>query len=436
MVEALNLEMKRLVDLDIPMVRKVISIPDARKIFTKMGDMDKVDTLKYRLEKTTPIYECLDYVNYMYGRMVPSTGYLKKWNLTLYTPGLLIQYPRAETNGEIPPFEDAPTFGRTLKEAHRWGATTNADSVAGINKTVDKYGDIDFINMCEARHNQMLCELGASIEEDKENIRLICIAGPSSSGKTTFSNRLRIELMSRGINPIRISIDDYYLPRSMAPKDENGEDDLESIDALDVTLFNQNMAELIAGGEVELPRFDFKEGVRKVGRKLQVPLDQPIIIEGIHALNDLLTNLIPRHQKFKIYIAPQPQIKYDNHNPISLTDLRLLRRIVRDHAYRNASAEETIGMWPSVRKGEFKWIYNTQEGADFVFNSFLSYELCVMRKHALPLLQAIAKDSPFFAVAERLIRMLKYFVDIPDEWIPCNSLIREFIGGSCYADAD
>ncbi|MFA7020744.1 MAG: nucleoside kinase, partial [Bacilli bacterium] len=290
--------------------------------------------------------------------------------------------------------------------------------------------------LLQSRHNRMLIEIGDMIEEDIDTIRLICIAGPSSSGKTTFSNRLRVELLSRGIKPIRLSIDDYYLPKHEVPKDENGEPDLESINALDVELFNQNMLDLISGKEVQLPRFDFQQGKRISGRKLQVPVNQPIIIEGIHALNDLLTINIPKHQKFKIYISPQAQINFDNHNPMSLTDLRLLRRIVRDKKYRNASAEETMSMWPSVRKGEFTWIYNTQEGANYVFNSLLSYELSVMKKYAMPLLSNIDTNSVYFPVAERLIRLLKYFDDMPDEWVPNNSLLREFIGGSCYANVD
>ena len=280
----------------------------------------------------------------------------------------------------------------------------------------------------------MLCELGQLIEDSIDEVSLICVAGPSSSGKTTFANRLRIELLSRGIRPIRISIDDYYLEKSQIPKDEQGNVDLESIEALDIPLFNQNMVDLIAGEEVTLPKFDFQLGKRVQGRTLKVAHGQPIIIEGIHALNDRLTSDIPKSAKFKIFIAPQAQMNLDDHNPVSLTDLRLLRRIVRDYKFRNASAEETIGMWPSVRAGEFKWIYDTQEGSDYVYNSMLSYELPVMKKYALPLLKQIEESSPCFPTALRLIRMLKFFIDMPDEWVPSNSLMREFIGGSCYAD--
>ncbi len=436
MVRRIEDEMQMIVSADFPLNRMIVTKEEAKNIYEEKKFTDKLELLKYRPEKTVHLYDCDGYLNYMYGRMVPSTGYLKKYKIRLYSPGIIIQYPRAEAGGDIPKFEDAPTFGKTLKASHAWGKIAGADSVSGINEHIKKDGVIDFINMCETRHNRMLVELGNMIESDIDTIRLICIAGPSSSGKTTFSNRLRIELLSRGIKPIRLSIDDYYLPKSEVPKDENGDPDLESINALDIELFNQNMLDLISGKEVQLPRFDFKLGHRVSGRKLKVSFSQPIIIEGIHALNDMLTINIPKHQKFKIYISPQAQINFDNHNPMSLTDLRLLRRIVRDKKYRNASAEETMSMWPSVRKGEFTWIYNTQEGADFVFNSLLSYELSVMKKYAMPLLSNIDTNSVYFPVAERLIRMLKYFDDMSDEWVPSNSLLREFIGGSCYANVD
>lgn len=434
MVRNIENKMKEIIDNDYELKRFVVSKEEAAEIYKNHHQLDKLDILQYRPEKTVHLYDCNGYLNYMFSHMVPSTGYLKSYKLRMYSPGIILQYPRAECKGQIPEFVDAPTFGKTLKESHQWGRIAGADSVAGINRHIKDDGVIDFIQLCEARHNRMLTELGDLIEGNISNIRLICIAGPSSSGKTTFANRLRIELLSRGIRPIRISLDDYYLPKALAPIDEDGKPDLESIDALDIEQFNKDMLSLISGEEVQLPKFDFKLGKRVPGRILQISEDQPIIIEGIHALNERMTNLIPRHQKFKIFIAPQAQINLDNANPISITDLRLLRRIVRDYKFRAASAEETMSMWASVRRGEFKWIYDTQEGADFVYNSMLSYELCVMKKYAMPLLEKIDQFNPYYPVAERLIRMLKYFDDMPDEWVPCNSLMREFIGGSCYAD--
>jgi len=434
LVNELKEEIDRIVAADYPLNRSIISKEEAKEIFEKDNYQDKIEILKYRPEKTCHIYDCNGYKNYMYNRMVPSTGYINRYILKFYHPGIIIQYPRPDLNGEIPVFEESPVFGRTLKRAHEWAVSINFDTIVGINQRIEKDGDIDLITLGEQRHNRQLCELGNLIENEKETIRLICIAGPSSSGKTTFANRLRIELLSRGINPIRISLDDYYLSKDQIPLDENGEPDLEALDALDIDLFNRNMADLIAGEVVELPKFDFKLGKRVKGRTLCVPTDQPIIIEGIHALNDKMTQSIPQHQKYKIFIAPQAQINIDDQNPLSLTDLRLLRRIVRDYQFRGASAIETISMWSSVRKGEFKWIYKTQEGANYVFNSYLPVELSVMKKFAMPLLSSIEMENEYFPVAERLVRMLKFFDDIPDKWVPCNSILREFIGGSCYAD--
>lgn len=435
LVDKLENEMRKIIEADYPLNRHKISVDEAARLYEKHGFPDKLEVLKYRPEPTVHVYECDGYLNYMYGYMVPSTGYLDKFVLRPYSPGMLLSYPRSETKGVIPEFKDAPMFGKTLKAAHGWAELTKLDSVSNINKYIEDGEDVDLINICEARHYQMLTELGDRIMEDIDDIRLIGIAGPSSSGKTTFANRLRTELMSRGLRPIRLSIDDYYLPRDQAPRDENGDFDLESIYALDIELFNKNMYDLINGEEVQLPQFDFKIGGRVPGRILKIEPDQPLIIEGIHALNEQLTSYIPKHQKFKIYISPQAQINIDDQNPISLTDLRLLRRIVRDNKYRNASALDTMKMWPSVRAGEFKWIYDTQEEADYVYNSLLSYELAVMKKHALPLLHEFDYLSEFFPLAERLIRMLKYFKDLDEKWVPSNSLLREFIGGSCYEDA-
>jgi len=427
-------EIDSIVAADYPLVRMVVPNDEARSIYAEHGYEDKIEILKYRPEKTVHLYSCDGFLDYMYSHLVPSTGYIKDYRVRLYSPGFLVQYPRSECGGQIPDFEDAPTFGRVLKESHDWSKTVGMNTVSGINREIETRGPAELINICEARHNRQLCEVGQLIEDGIDDIRLICVAGPSSSGKTTFANRLRIELLARGIKPIRISIDDYYKGKDELPFDENGEQDFETIEALDVDYFQQNMLDLIAGEEVELPRFDFKVGHRVPGRKVRVKPGEPIIIEGIHALNELLTNSIPKSDKFKIFIAPQAQMNLDDHNPLSLTDLRLLRRIVRDKKFRKSPVEETFGMWPKVRAGEFRWIYPTQEGSDFVYNSFLPYEMAVMRKYAIPLLSAVTPDSPFFLDAERLLRMLKFFVDLPDEWVPSNSLMREFIGGSCYAD--
>ncbi len=425
-------EMSRLVSLDLPFERITMTTQEAIDFYMKNDYQDRIDIIEYRPENKVHFYICDGYMNYMYGYMVPSTGYLSKYLFRPYEIGFLIQYPRAETNGEIPVFKDAIQYVKTLRKASIWADVVEASTIADLNRHVENNSIVEFVHMCEANHNAMLTELGDKIKGDIHNIRLIAIAGPSSSGKTTFSNRLRIELMTRGLKPITISLDNYYLNRADIISDENGEIDLENINTLDIALFNQNMLDLIAGKEVDIPIFNFKTKNREGYSKLKISEDNPIIIEGIHALNDQLSAMIPKKQIFKIYISPQLQMNLDNHNPISITNLRLLRRIVRDKKFRNSPAIRTLSMWESVRRGEFKWIYPYQEKADYVYNSGLQYELCVMKKYALPTLQEISYDNEYYVTANRLIKFLKYFVDIDDSYVPCNSLLREFIGGSCF----
>ncbi|MCR3905871.1 MAG: nucleoside kinase [Tenericutes bacterium] len=432
-VSSIDQEVKRIIDQNLTITRKRVSIGEAVNIYKDLGMEDKISILNYREEDYVNLYECSGYINYMFGYMLPSTGYLKDYKLFLYHPGFIIQYPRAEFNGKIPEFKDEPTFGSALKEVAKWGKIIQGNTIPKINEYAkDKRLAVDFVNMCETKHAHQLSELGEMISNNIDNIRLIGIAGPSSSGKTTFSNRLRIELMTRGIKPVMISIDDYYLGRDAAPKNGDGSPDLEHVYALDVDLFNHDMLALIQGQTVVLPHFNFMTGKREEGHIIRLPEDSPIIIEGIHALNEKLTSSIPKHQKFNIYISPQTQLHIDNHNPISITELRLLRRLVRDQKYRNSSAIDTLDMWPSVRRGEFKWIYPTQKQANYVFNSELTYEFAVLKKHAVPQLQAIPRDNRHYITANRLLKFLKYFDNIDDDIVPCNSLLREFIGGSSF----
>lgn len=436
MLKSVLAEMDRLVALDLPFVRTTMTKEEAYDYFVQSNYPDKAEALQYRPEKICHFYKCGDYLNYMYGYMVPSTGYLHTYKLFCYDGHIIAQYPRYEVGGQIPVFQDEPTFAKVQKRAYRWAKLCNAEVISKINDHITEDTYVDFMQMNETLHNDMLHELGDKIVGDIDNIRLICIAGPSSSGKTTFSNRLRIELMSRGITPLRISLDMYYKNREDIPLDENGEKDFECLESLDVALFNDHITSLIAGEEVELPIYQFGAGRAEEGIKTKIDSHTPIIIEGIHALNDQLSYSIPKHHKFKIYIAPQFQINLDMHNPISYTDIRLLRRIVRDKKYRDSSAERTLEMWSSVRRGEFKWIYPFQEGCNYVFNSALTYEMCVMKKYALPALREVQPNSPHYITANRLIKFLKYFKDMDDKWVPCNSLLREFIGGSCFAEVD
>lgn len=428
-------EVQRIINNNYPIERVTVTIEEAKEIYAKYNHLDKLAMLAYRPDSCVHLYKCDNYYDYMHGYMLPSTGCIKNYRIKPYSPGLIIQYPRYELNASIPEFIDEGTYAKTIMLARKWSESIQARTICEINDKIISNQN-DFIQLCEAKHYHMLTELGQTISDQKETIRLITIAGPSSSGKTTFCNRLRIELLSRGLQPIMISMDDYYLSKDQIMKIQNvsrEEVDLEHVNCLDIELFNQNIYDLINGNEVTLPKFNFKTGKREQGKTLKIGPNSPIIIEGIHALNDKLTASIPKYQNFKIYIAPQMQINIDDHTPVSTTDIRLIRRIVRDMKYRNSSPQETISMWQSVREGEFKWIYPFQEGANFVYNSELTYELAVMADVALPALKSITPEEPEYLVANRLIKLLKYFKPITDHSvIPSNSLLREFIGGSCF----
>ncbi len=435
-VDAISEEVKRIIEADLPIERVTVTIEEATEIYKKFHLDDKIEILKYRPENTVHLYKCGNYYNYLHNYMVPSTGCIHNYTITPYSPGIIIQYPRHDLETNVPEFEEEANYCKTLQRAYNWAKATGTQTVDDINRKIDRGETLEFVQMCEAYHNRQLTELGDMIEGDIENVRLIAIAGPSSSGKTTFCNRLRIELLSRGINPVTISMDDYYFEKDKLCEIQGkplGELDLEHINCLDVGLFNKDLFDLINGEEVTLPRFNFQTDKREAGKTIRVEQNVPIIIEGIHALNEKLTKSIPKHQKFKIYIAPHAQLNIDNHSPLSVTNARLIRRIVRDMKFRNCSAANTIDMWQSVRNGEFRWIYPNQENADFVFNSSLGYELCVLKKQAMEALSAISAQAPQYLVANRLMKTLKYFRSIDDDsLVPCNSLLREFIGGSCF----
>ena len=338
-IEKLDNEMRHIIKADYPLVRKKMDKNTAIKLLKESKDYDKIELYRYRPEKKCHLYFCEEYYNYMYSRMVPSTGYISDYKLLKYGKGIIIQYPRPDFNGQIPNFEDSPAYRQCLAHAYEQARLIGCNNVVGINRRIEKEGELDVISLAEASHNRQLSELGYRINKNKTQIKLICIAGPSSSGKTTFAHRLRIELLSRGINPIRLSTDDFYKDFNL----KNGID-VESIDAIDIDLLDRCLAELLEGKEVLLPTFNFNTKQKEFTRKMKIKPNQPIIIEGIHALNDEITKNIPRENKYKIFIEPDSQISLDNHNPLSLTDLRLLRRIVRDHHYRDTSAEETIAM--------------------------------------------------------------------------------------------
>lgn len=432
----LNTEIRRIIDADYKFERRKYTIEEMQSYYESLGYTDKLGTLKYRKENVN-IYECNGYRNYMYSYMVPSTGYIKEYNLILYYPGFFMQYPRSESRGEIPEFSDEPKFMQTLAKADRFSKNTQCENIYEINDKCDNKDElIKFIGVCETSHNRQLNEIGDLVEKNLNEIRLIAIAGPSSSGKTTFSKRLEIELLSRNIHPTCISLDNYYLRNENVPIGEDGKPDFEDINALNLTLFNENMLDFMAGKEVRVPKFDFTTKTTSYGEPITLKKDGVIIIEGIHALNNKLTKAIPKENKFKIYIAPLAQRNIDDNNPISLTDLRLVRRIVRDKNFRNTDPSKTLDMWNSVRKGEHKWIYPHMEGADYIFNSELGYELLVLKKYGVESLKKIPYDSENYVRANTLLKFLKVYRSIPDEAVPNNSLLREFIGGSIFEEVN
>lgn len=430
----LKKEIDFIINENFPIIRYQKEKEEVLKLYKQIGYEDKYNVLQYREDNKVNYYNCDGYIDYMYGYMLPSTGYIKDYVIKLHNPGFIVQYPRAEFGGEIPPFEDDPSFGKMIKKAWDWKDLCGVDNISSMNSFTNTKEYIQFINMCETKHNDNLAEIGNIIKTNIDDIKLILIAGPSSSGKTTFTNRLKIELLTKGIKPVMISMDDYYVNREETPLGEDGKPDYESIYALNIELFNQQLVELIQGEEVTLPYFDFEEGKSKKGKTVKLGKNQPILIEGIHALNEMVTSLIPKHQKFKIFISPHPQLNIDDHNPIMSTDLRLLRRIVRDARTRNTSPSRTFSLWSNVRKGEFKWIYPWQKEADYVFNTSLTYEIMIMKKYALPALLSIKSTDEYYIQANRLIKFLKYVKDVDDKYVPCNSILREFIGDSCFYD--
>ena len=432
-VQAIERRMKEMVEEDIEFHMDIVPLPEALKLFEKEGQLDKVKLLKYRNLPTIKIYSCGWLRDYFYGIMVPSTGYLKHFELKFYMPGFILRYPDKSDPTTIPEYKEQPKLFSVFREAEKWAKILEIEDVGSLNDHIAAgYGD-ELIRISEALHEKKIAQLADMITNERNQIRLILIAGPSSSGKTTFAQRLSVQLRVNNVKPISISLDDYFVSRDKTPLDENGEPDFEALEAIDLDLFNEQLTKLIQGVEVELPVFNFLTGQREYrGKKVKIKRDQPIIIEGIHGLNDVLTSAIPRGSKFKIYISALTQLNIDNHNRIPTTDARIIRRIVRDNQFRSHDALKTIKLWPKVRRGEEKNIFPFQEDADVMFNSHLPYELAVLKRYAEPLLAEIAPSEPEFSEAKRLLKFLSYFLPLDDSAIPNNSIIREFIGSSCF----
>ncbi|SNS76178.1 uridine kinase [Anaerovirgula multivorans] len=426
--------MKEIVSEDVRLEKSRIPVDEAKEIFRDYGQTGKEKLLKYREKPYINIYQCGWLKNYFYGYMVPSTGYLKEFKLQYYAPGVVLQFPRFEDGGKIPEFHEHPKLFKVFREAEKWGEILEIDYVAALNDLIVTQKEDEFIRIAEALHEKRIAELADSITENIHEKRVVLIAGPSSSGKTTFAQRLMIQLKVNGIKPVAISLDDYFVNREETPLDEKGEYDFESLYAIDLKLFNRDLERILQGEEIEIPTFNFHTGKREYrGHKIQIQSNQPIILEGIHALNDELTSAIARNKKFKIYISALTQLNVDEHNRIPTTDTRLIRRIVRDSKYRSKDAEATLAMWKSVRRGEEKNIFPFQEEADAMFNSALFYELSLLKKYAEPLLRQVDNTSPYFSEAKRLMKFLSYFVALErEEDIPKTSILREFIGGSSF----
>lgn len=376
-------------------------------------------------------YEIGGYHDFIYERPYPSTGAINLYELTRYNGGFIIKYPIKKA-GELPPKIDNPKMAKIFQEAGRWNAILDVSTIGRLNEKVLNREIGELVRVNEALHHKNLAKIADQIVSDK-NIKLVTIAGPSSSGKTTFSKRLYIHLRASEITPIVISLDNYYIGRKNVPLDEDGNKDYETIDALDLKLLNQNLTDLIAGKEVEIPEYNFVSGEReKVGTKMKVPENGLIIIEGIHGLNEKLTEAIPKENKFKIYVSCLTQLNIDRHNRISTSDVREIRRIVRDSLARETAGEDTLAMWDSVRKGEEKYIFPYQEEADVMFNSNLVYELGVLKRYAVRELIKIKPDSPYYDEAKRIMKFLYCFVDIDIKYIPDDSILKEFIGDSIF----
>ena len=430
-IQKLKNEMYQMVVSDIEIHKESINTDDAVALFHDLGMTDKEKLFRYRRSSRVNIYELDHYMDYFYGFMVPSTGYLRYYDVISYAEGFMLLFPDKNTK-EVTPFVPAEKLFRTLKTSRDWGKMLEIDTIGALNDAIAAGKTQQLILTQEALFEERIGRLAEQIVSAKDR-KFIMIAGPSSSGKTTFSHRLSIQLAAKGLNPHPFPLDDYYRNRDTCPRDENGELDLECLDALDVELFNHDMNELLSGKTVNLPIFNFKTGKREYKDKLMtLGKDDVLVIEGIHGLNDKLSYSLPIESKFKIYISALTQLNIDEHNCLPTTDGRLIRRIVRDARTRGTSAKETIAMWDSVRRGEEKYIFPFQEGADVMFNSALIYELAILKIYAEPLLFAIDKDCPEYLEAKRLLKFLDYFLPMPSDGINQNSILREFIGGSCF----
>lgn len=432
-VEKLEERMREIVSQTLPFKKREIPLCEAEALFESSGRMDRYHAIEHRNKKLVSIYNCDGMDDYFYGYMAPDTGYIKVFGLRYYKDGMIIQFPDKSAPKELPQYIEQEKLFNIFLEFEKWGSILEVENVGALNDLVKAGKATEIIRISEALHEKKLASIADMISVSNNRKRIILISGPSSSGKTTFAQRLSIQLRVNGLKPVTISLDDYFVNREETPRDEDGDYDYEALEAIDVKYFNKQLKELIEGREVELPIFNFTTGSREpVGRKLRISEDNVLVIEGIHGLNEKLTSEIPKDSKFKIYVSALTSMNIDDHNRIPTTDNRIIRRIVRDHQFRGSSALSTIKRWPSVRRGEEKNIFPFQESADVMFNSAMMYELSVLKTYAEPLLAMIDNRSEEYSEARRLIEFLSYFLPIDIKDVPANSIIREFIGGSCF----
>ena len=430
-LEHIRIAMDTIVEQDITIVKRSEKTEVAEKEFHKRGMQDKARLLHYRRSSRVNLYSLEGLDDYFYGYMAPSTGMLKVFDLELYEDGFVITFPNKDTK-KVESLNTSNKLFHTLKDSREWSKMLGVGTIGALNEAIASGRGQDLVLLQEAIMEERIGNLATQIAKDKKK-KFVLIAGPSSSGKTSFANRLSIQLRAKGLKPYPLSLDDYYADREFCPRNEDGSFDFECLEALDVELFNQDMSKLLNGEEIDVPSFNFKTGKREYrGKKMALGEDGILVIEGIHGLNERMSYMLPEECKFRIYISALTQLNIDEHNPLPTTDARLLRRIVRDARTRGTNARETIAMWPSVRKGEEENIFPFQDSADVMFNSALVYELAVLKVYAEPLLFEIPKGCPEYLEAKRLLKFLDYFLPMPSEGISNNSLVREFIGGSCF----
>ena len=430
-IDRIVCSMYSFVEKDLPITKHSAKTQYAEQLFKEKGQHDKERLLHYRRSSRVNLYELDGVVDYFYGFMAPSTGMLKYFDIVPYESGFVLLFPGANSRS-VEPLVTSNKLFHTLDDSREWSKMLGIGTIGSLNDAIAAGRGQEIMLLQEALMEQKIGNLAAQIASDDKK-KFVMIAGPSSSGKTSFANRLSIQLIAKGRKPHPLSLDDYYVDRELCPKHPDGSFDFECLESIDIKLFNEDMNRLLKGEAVDMPSFNFKTGKREYrGRKLTLGADDILVIEGIHGLNDRLSQLIPPEHKFKIYISALTQLNIDEHNPLSTTDERLIRRIVRDARTRGTNAMETIAMWPSVRKGERENIFPFQEQADVMFNSALVYELAVLKVYAEPLLFGIERDCPEYLEAKRLLKLLDYFLPMPADGIPNNSLLREFVGGSCF----